>query len=171
MGFILFTCKQSWRPSWSCLCPPFKLKFCPLTIIRRTATCNWTGWDGWKHHGRPFFTQFAGISTHFPGKYFNLVIIFSHCWCFYKFWTNVIDNYFESYHPFKTISIIIEVQILVLCFQFAYFNSLKANVKFHLRNYYNHNLHKHTFLWSLKGTFYLNFMRYHGVSIENTYCY
>ena len=47
----------------------------------------------------------------------------------------------------------------------------KAYVKFHLRNYYDHSFHEHTSLGSPKGTHCLNFKIYHGVSIENTYCY
>ena len=47
----------------------------------------------------------------------------------------------------------------------------RANVKFHLRNYYDHSFHEHTSLESPNGTHCLNPKRYHGVSIENTYYY
>ena len=42
---------------------------------------------------------------------------------------------------------------------------------FHLRNYYDHSFHEHTSLRSPNMTHYLNPMRYHDDSIENTYCY
>ena len=77
----------------------------------------------------------------------------------------------ESYKPFKTTSTILELQILVLCFQLTYLSSQKTYVKFHLKNYYGHSFHEHTSLRSPKGTHYLNPKRYHGAFIENIYCY
>ena len=59
----------------------------------------------------------------------------------------------------------------IMYFQLTCLNSRRAYVKFHLRNYYGHSFHEHTSLKSPKGTHYLNPMRYHGASIDNTYCY
>ena len=68
-------------------------------------------------------------------------------------------------------SIIIELQILLLCVQLTCLSSQRAYVKFHLKNYYDHSFREHNSLGSPKGTLCLNPMKYHGVSIENTYCY
>ena len=40
-----------------------------------------------------------------------------------------------------------------------------------LRNYYDYKFYEHMSFRSLIGTNCLNPMRYHGVSIENIYCY
>ena len=40
-----------------------------------------------------------------------------------------------------------------------------------LEDYYDHSLHEHTSLKSSKWLIILNFMRYHGASIKNTYYY
>ena len=55
--------------------------------------------------------------------------------------------------------------------QLTYFNSPKTYIKFHLRNYYDHNLCKHTSLRLSNETLYISPMKYHDVSIENTYYY
>ena len=58
------------------------------------------------------------------------------------------------------------VKNLSLCVQLTYLSFLRAYVKFHLRNYYNHCLHEYT-SGSPKRTFFLN----PNGSIKNTYCY
>ena len=50
------------------------------------------------------------------------------------------------------------------------FGSLRAYVKFYLRNYCGHRFYDHMFLGLLKETQYLNHMRCHGAYIENN-CY
>ena len=60
---------------------------------------------------------------------------------------------------------------LLFFVQLTYLSSQRAYVKFHLRNYYDHNFHEHTSLRSPKRTFCLNPMRYHDASIENRNCY
>ena len=68
-------------------------------------------------------------------------------------------------------SIIIELQIILLYVQLTCLSSQRTYVKFHLKNNYDHSFHEHTTLGSPKGTRYFNPMRYHNASIENTYCY
>ena len=75
------------------------------------------------------------------------------------------------YRYFKIISIIIESKILLLCDQLIYSNSKRVYVKFQLRNYYDHSLLKHTFLWSPKETQCFNLHKILGASIENIYCH
>ena len=75
----------------------------------------------------------------------------------------------KSYQPLKTTSTILELQILLLCIQLTCLSSQKVYFKFHLRNYYSHSFHERTSLGSPKMTHCP--MRYHGASIENTYCY
>ena len=68
-------------------------------------------------------------------------------------------NWCLQYNNVKVINLsrlsllyIFELQILLLSVQLTCLSFLRANVEFHLRNYYDFSLHEHTFLESPKGT-------------------
>ena len=83
----------------------------------------------------------------------------------------VIIYWGEWHQPLKITSIMLESQILLLCDQLTYSNSLKVYIKFHLRNYHGHRFPNQMSLRSSKGTHYLKSMWYYDVYLENIICH